>query len=395
VRRASAGWWGALVSGADAAIGISAALGPNRKVVIPPGQYTLRSTRAVPCCAFNRTGVLISGINNFDLEAYGAQLMMADGSNYATTIMINQSNSWSMRGLTCVGNHNGIASNQEVSCYALLNVIGFTVRDITVTGNWGGLGAIANGDWMVNGIIDGANATKTGMCYDFAFMKGVSIANTKAVGADNSGNQGPGQIGYKCFSNVYDTPNAGKNMTGIAYTDTDGVTIGPGNEASNFGSGWLIASGRNYNLIGNKWHNNPGVAGAAGGVGGLIQYINGGPFSSVDHPPSSITVKRDIYANNGAAQAGAGILIGAAAITNNDAIVGISVHATFINNKIQGIEADTAKHIGKVGVAGIFAGSAQTYAVGGNLSAITKLTTYGAPIRSAAPTKYTVSRRAH
>lgn len=71
-------------------------------------------------------------------------------------------------------------------------------------------------------------------------------------------------------------------------------------------------------MIGNKWHNNPGVAEAAGGVGGLIQYINGGPFSSVNHPPSSITVKRDIYANNGAAQAGAGILVGAAAITNVD-----------------------------------------------------------------------------
>src|SRR5205085_7749886 len=125
--------------------------------------------------------------------------------------------------------------------------------NVQVVGNWGGNGAIAYGDWLVDGIIENINAEAVGNCFDFAFLKRVTISNVRAVGADNDGKQKIQHAGQKCISNVFDVRNANQNATGVPYSDTDDVTV-HNVDASNFNTGWVLASGKNFNFSGNRWH---------------------------------------------------------------------------------------------------------------------------------------------
>lgn len=362
-------WWGAGRPGStDDAPGFRSALASNTYIKVPPASYTFTSRTPGPPTAFDDIGVHVLSKSNFVIDAYDAKITMNNANAFASWIHIDSSSNFQLRGMECVGNRTGLSAGQENSCFTLSNVVNFTVRDIYASGNWGGLGTISAGDWMVNGLIENIRGDAVGQCFDYAFLKGVTIRTVRAKGADTNGNQGAGQIGQKCFSNIYDVPNAGNNVTGVSFTDTSGVALDDF-DVSNFGTGWLISSGQNYTLTNsNRWHDNPGL-GATKGIGGYITYFNGGSASSVGFPPGRIT-DRSRYTTNGAATAGAGVYINSGDIVNGDVITNIDIDGTFDNNADTGVNTISSAHLSGLMINGIFSGAGQTTAVSSQLSSV-------------------------
>lgn len=364
----SVAWWGALASGADAALGFQAAMGSNRVVYVPPGSYTFKSNQSVPVPANDPAGVLVQNVSNLSIEGYGATITMADAVSFSEDFLFFKVKNLNIQGLTFAGNRAGLTSSDENAALGLESIVNFSIADIKLTGNWGGIGTAVAADWLVNGTFRNFNMSAVGQCFDVAFLKNVSFENFQATGADTNGNQGAGQVGLKCVSVIFDTPLVDFNETGVSYSDTDGVVV-TGGAVTNFATGALAASGQNYFFSGNDWYSNPGLLPGSTGIGILVFYFNGGSSSSVGHPPGNITVDGDKFLNNGGAVVGAGFFIGNSGITNSDVISGITiVNSTFDNNINTGITANSTSHLANVVLCrNFFEGLNQSFAIGGDL----------------------------
>jgi hypothetical protein len=366
----SVSWWGAQAPGSDAAIGIRAAMGPNRTILIPPGIYTMRSKQDAPCCALDPANVLVQGLTNFEIIGYGAVLTTDNLNNFTSWVHIDKSDHWTLKGITCLGNRTGLSSSQENACFTLTSDSYFTVRDINATGNWGGESTISAGDWLSYGLIDNVKGTAVGQCFDYGFVQHLTISNVFAVGADADGRQGKTQVGWKCFSITYDPPNIRENRSEIVFSNpsiTSHVTV-TGFDASNFRKGWMINSGNFFFFSGNKWHDNPGlVSKRDAGAGGNVAHVEG---LSTGFSPGNIVVSGDVYANNGTAQPGSGILLGAGATSNGDIIKNVIIsNSIFDNNVPFGIDTDVAlsKFANIVVENNVFSGAAQVGPLGPHL----------------------------
>jgi len=361
-------WWGAGHGIADDATAFRAALGSDRVIHVPPAAYVFNSTQSIPAneAALPPIGVLIDGESNWEMAAYGATLEMGSSVAAATTIQVHASNNWTISGLNCLGNRGGLTSGQGSSCLVVFNDVGFAVRDLTLSGNWGGDGTGVYGDWLVNGVFSNFYMPKVNICLGFGFIKNVRVDHGFAEGADNNGNQGSGQMGDRCIGESYDVLNSTYNATGYSFTDTDGYSV-TGVDASNFSVGWTVQSGNHYYFSGNYWHANPGAAGV--GAGGYIAYNNGGNFSSVGHPPGNITVVGDSYVDNGTAGYGIDIANGP---DSADTIANILVaDSVFDNNATTGIEAAAASLLANIrATRNVFSGASQTTGIGPHLIAV-------------------------
>lgn len=315
-------------------------------VQVPPGCYLFKSLQSAPCCAFNSPAVLVSGQTDFVIQGYGATIKMDNSITVAgsppSAFHFDQSSNFRVTGLAIEGNRTALNAGDENVAIGLSSDINFEFEDIFATGNYGGNGAIFAGDWLVNGSFNRIYGGKLGQCYDLAFLLHVRIGQTHGIGADTNGTISQTNVGQKCLSIVYDVPNVAQNKTGTAFSDTSDVTV-TGFDASNFNTGAFISSGNAINLYGNAWHDNPGTAAAAGGIGVLIQFTNGGNFTSVGHAPSHIQINDFIY-NNGAQQPGSGVLIAANAVTAGNLITDITVGGNVSNNNNTGVDADTANN---------------------------------------------------
>lgn len=367
----SVAWWGALVPDSDAAPAFQAAMGSDRTVYVPAGSYTFESDQSVSLPVSDKTGVLVKNVSNLDIEGSDATISMADAVDLSSVFHFIQVTNLTVQGLTFEGNRNNLTSSQENAALSFTSVVNFFINNITLTGNWGGVGAAVTGDWLVNGTFDNFVMNAVGQCFDTAFLNNVTFENFQAVGADTNGNQGSGQVGQKCVSVIYDTPLASYNETGVSYPDTDGVVIS-GGSVTNFSTGANIATGENYSFYGNSWSNNPGKSPSSKGIGIYIQDGHGGSSSPIGYPPSNITVYNDQFTSNGAAVSGAGFQINNASITNSDVMSGITViNSTFNNNNNIGINANSTSSLTDVLICGnTFEGTNQTTAIGSNLSGI-------------------------
>lgn len=357
----SVGWWGAAAAaaaGTDAGPAFRAAVGSNRVIKVPALAYTFTTTQSPPgdIAAFDNSLLQITSQANFVIEAYGASITPNNANALSAGVTISDSTNFKVLGLHCIGNRTGLTAGQENACIALSSDVSFTIRDLWASGNFGGEGAIGYGDWLVNGIIDGVRGDAVGQCFDFAFAKNVVFSNVSAVGVGNDGATGTGD---KCVSNLIDTVNSSNNHTGVSFTDTDNLKI-IAVDASNFTNGaWQLSSGQHIQFIGNAWHDNPGV-------GGYVNYRNGGAFTSVGHPPQHILIKGDRYSNNGSG-ANQGIFIssiGIAGCACGDLVNDIQIDADFENNNNTGITTDDATHTTNVTLVGAFTGANQTKTVG-------------------------------
>ena len=356
---------------ADSAPAIRAAEGSNETLFFPPGTYRLASTQTAPCCAYDAPAILMQGYTNFAVSGYGATLVVDSSIAFSTAVQFDSDKNFSVAGLAVQGSRSGLTATQENVGLAFTSDANFVAKDLHLTGNFGGNGAGLAGDWLVNGVFSNITMDTVGHCEDMAFLKNVTFAGQNATGADTNAATGTGQVGQTCFSVINDVPNAATNNTGVSFTETDGVTL-TGVKESNFTTGFLISSGTHFNLYGNYWHNNPGLASASTpGLGGYIVYTNGGVATSVGVPPSGISIA-DTFANNGTAVAGYGLVISTAAITNSDVISGISIaNSTFDNNAATAIGSDATTGLSDISVSSTntFIGAAQTTAINASLTA--------------------------
>jgi hypothetical protein len=367
----------------------AAMMHPDAKIVVPAGTYKFASTVKAPCCkAVNPTAVPVANLANFEIDGYGATIVIDPSISLSSAFFFFNSKDFAVRGLTVQGaNH---AEKAENSGFALQSDVNFRLSDLHITGNFGGQGTGIAGDWLVNGKFENIRMDAVGQCLDLAFLKDVTIQGIRARGAAWDGRSvGPGKVGSKCVSVISDGPNADANATGVKFDETYGVTIN-NVSATNFNVGAFLTTGKRYRLTGNHWYGNPGIAekGVAG-VGVMIRYNDSGLFSSVGHPPGDIVISRDTFSDNGLEHTtlASDVMISANTITNSDMIRGIMIeNSNFTNRNPKAnaaIETNARDRIANVILySNRFSGANRT-AVGRNL----------APIASSAASPHTSGSR--
>lgn len=345
---------------ADSAPAWRAAMGSNRRIIAPPGNYLFKSTQTAPCCAFGPPAVLVQSFSNFSIEAYGATIIVDPSIANSSAIMFANDSHFSTHGLTIQGNRTGLASSVENVGIALLSNVDFVLRDTHCSGNFGGTGTCFVGDWLVDGLIDHAEIDNSGICADFAYLKNFTYQNIRAHGADTTGAAG---VGQKCFSLFTDSLNAATNSTGVSFTASDNVTVRGVNE-SNYAVGAAISTGSHLSFSGNTWQSNPGISGVPG-LGVYVFYNASGSFASTGAPVTDLTISGDRILNNGAITTGSGIFIDSSAIVNSDIIGPITIaNSSLIGNANTGISLVTATSFKGLTLSGNnFSGSAQTVQV--------------------------------
>src|SRR5205823_13721240 len=112
--------------------------------------------------------------------------------------------------------------------------------------------------------------------------------------------------------------------------DTIGMKV-QDSDVSGFRQAVILSSGHDFFFSGNKWHDNPGNP--AGGGTFYVYYVNGGVFSSIGHPVTSLTIDSDKFSSNKTYFGVGSFSISTAGIRNADAIKGITIrHTIFQNN---------------------------------------------------------------
>lgn len=369
----SVAWWGALVQGIDAAPAFRSAMGNDRIVYVPRGVYKFTSSEPVPLPAYNRAAVYVQNLKNLDVEGYGAVVSMGDQVANSADFHFYNIKNLKVRGFIFLGNRSGLKHSQVNAPLSLTDIVDFSIRDIKLRGNWGGVSAAVEGDWLVNGTFSGFDMPAVGQCFDLAFLKHVTFENFVARGADADGKNSTGHVGLKCVSVIYDTPLAKYNHTGIVYSDTNDVTIVNGS-ASNFVVGANIASGEHYRLHDNRWFDNPGRLPSARGAGVYIQNGTGIFKAPVGHAPRNIVIEHDQFIDNGHSVSGAGVQISSRSLPKGSSISGITIaHSLFVDNRAADIASDSGRHFTGVRLCGnAFEGPSQHVAIGKNLIGIAK-----------------------
>lgn len=312
----------------------------ERKIVFfPPNRiYCIKTNIEAGYPAFNRSGIIVSQKSNFHVIAKGAYFKTDGSIPLTTAFTFDRVSNWSWKGGAFVGDRSGLPATAENVAIALVNVQRFRISDILFTG-YGGLGAAFAGDWIVSGELSRLAMRGVGICFDFAFLKDVTIKDVVAKGADTQGRAGPRQMGEKCFSNIHDGPLASHNYTGIHIPQTDNVTL-ENLDISNFRTGISVSSGMNYRFIKNKIHNNHGDK--TPGIGYYFHYTRGGIFSSVGYPVKKVDIFGGSIINNGSKSKGFGLLIDAGNIKNKD------VMENFYIDGVKFCNRENIKIIGKI-----------------------------------------------
>ena len=368
-----------IASGTDAAPAFRSAIVSNQHVVAQ-GNFTLASTQTSSYPVTGAIGVHVVGQTNFVLDLSGATISASNaitsGLSGPSYFQFDGDTNYAVYGGTFVGNQTGKTSGGTIAIQSF-NDVNFLYKGQNFTGDWySNYGVPFDGDYLVNGLFEGANMPNVTSCFDFGFIQNVTFKDFVATGKYASGE------GVSCVDVVYDVPLVGTNTTGFTITDSTNVNVANGH-ASNFATGWYVASGAYYTFANNYWFSNLGTAGTAG-VGGGIFYNPSGTASSVGHPPNYVNIIGDHYIGNGNATAGGqGIAIASGAIANGDVIQGVYINAAFENNVSQAIEATSTSHLADVTVVAHCSGASQTTCAGGNISAVASPScsvSFGSPV---------------
>jgi hypothetical protein len=275
----------------DSAAAFRAAFGNNRTILVPVGHYLFGSTEASPCCAFDRTGVLVSKLSNFRLRGEGATIIVSQQISLSSAFHIHQSHHFSVSGLTIIGSRTGLSAAQENAGLAFSSDTDFVVKGIHLAGDFGGNGAAIVGDWLVDGKFEDISADRVGHCMDLAYLLRIRISRIQARGAGAGGN---GTAGQTCISVIPDPPNAGKNQTMLQFNASSEITITDIDE-SNFNTGALLSAGHGYTLSHNHWHDNRGNRPGLG----IGVWIKQGTAPENGVQPSDVEILCDRFTDNG------------------------------------------------------------------------------------------------
>ena len=337
-------------------------------IFFPSGTYLLNSTQTSPISDLDPPNILVEGKSNFAITGEpGAILTSSDTANYSEHFLFNNCTNFLVSGLTHYGNQTGFVVSQENGAYGINSCVNFTFRDLHMTGPWGGNGAMFVGDWLFNGLFENILGDKIGIGFDLAFMQNCTFRSCFATGNEGVGTTGTGN---KFFSNIYDIPSLGNNLTGLSLNngDTNNILI-EGCGATNFNTGIFLSSGKDIQIIGGFYYLNPGIAASSvGGIGAYIDYLTG-TFSSSGFPVQRVNFIGVEFWGNGSSYPGAGILIDGSSITNSDLISDISIRSCFFyNNANTGISGLGTSHLNDITIVGCsFEGAVETTPISASL----------------------------
>jgi hypothetical protein len=335
----SVAWWGAGTN-QDAAPAFRQALGSNRTVHVPPGRYVLGSVVPAPCCAFNGPMIFGSSLQSVHFEAYGATLSVAEAQAYSTILHFDRSRKVSLAGGAYIGSRHGMKPDAENVALTFSSVVDLDVRDIEIAGNFGGNGAGVAGDWIVNAHFEDVRMERVGICFDIAFVQDMTINRLTAAGADHAGENGRGQAGMKCISNIYDTPNLHNNHSGVAFGNTERLTVS-NSTIRNFTFGTSVTTGTDFLFSRNRFE----------GPSGVMSGFNAAHFVIAANTPAvqGYTVEGDLITMPEPNSHGVFISTAKNGGSTTNVIRGVSVTGTsFDTGRGYAIEADSQHSLGPV-----------------------------------------------
>jgi Pectate lyase superfamily protein len=337
-----------------------AAAGSNSVILVPPGTYSLASTTRAPCCSFVAQAVLVQNVKHVAIEGYGARLVLSPGLLQATAFRIDRSRDVCIEGLTLQGAIDRPNKETHVGL-SISSVLQMTVNDIHFAGL---MGTGIAGDWIVDGKFTNLTMDAVNQCLDIAYLRNVEIGSITGRGFNELT-----KTGSKCVSVVADPIN--HNYTGIDYPETKGVFVHDVS-ASGFAVGAYITSGVNFRFSHNYWHDNPGIANRAKGIGILISYIARGKYINEGFPVRNVVIDGDRFADNGMVTPGAAVWIDTRSVTNGDLLENITIcNSVFSNNATLGVHVVSPEHLSGLSILGNnnrFGGPAQRRALGPNAS---------------------------
>ena len=332
-----------------------AAAGSNSVILVPPGTYSLASTTRAPCCSFVAQAVLIQNANHIAIKGYGATLVLSPGMRQATAFRVDQSNDICIEGLTIRGAIDRPNRETHVGL-SVSSVIRMTVEDVHFAGV---MGTGIAGDWIVDSKFTNLVMDAVNQCLDIAYLRNVEVGPVTGKGFNELT-----KTGSKCVSVIADPIN--HNHTGIDFRETRGVFVHDVS-ASGFAVGAYIASGVDYRFSHNYWHDNPGIANRAKGIGILISYIARGKYRNQGFPVRNVVIDGDRFVDNGAVTPGAAVWIDTRSVASNDVLENITIcNSVFTNNAAVGVHVVSPKHLSGLSILGNnnrFSGPAQRRAL--------------------------------
>lgn len=343
----------------------------GKRILFPSGRTCRISSFVNPGYPGNQAAIFVTGQTDFTVDARNVTFASGPSSEPKSAVHMDRSQRWTWIGGQFVGNRQGLVPAHENAAFALTSNVEWRVTDFSLTG-YGGTGAGFVGGWNVNGRVENGVMSGVGLGFDLAWAKNLVIDKITAIGADHDNLATPGHVGAKFFSNVEDRQiSAGFNYTGINFDSTDGVFI-TNSDISNFTTGVYMASGRNYQIKGNLFHDNPGF-GSAKGVPIFVDYIVNATYTSQGYPAANISITGNTFRNNGSVVPGFAVLLAGANVISPDVISGITIdNNVFDNNASTAIFTDTATPFRNlvVGQSNVFKGAAQTERMNGVTASI-------------------------
>lgn len=305
-----------------AAVNAMFALGSNHKFIFPPGTYLIGSNSASPYplvegnLGYRLHGTSGNHLLNIKIEGQGAVITTPNGANNINYFSYDFIDGLEVRGLTFLANATALPAGSEMTGMIMRHITSATISDIHYTGNWGGStrepAAVAM-EWIQNSIFQNFVIDHGSLCFDAAFLQGVTFSNIVAVGADDTGGANT-QARGGCISIQYDV--AMQTNYPYTFSTTKGVRV-VGSDISHFAQAAFIRAGSLLTFIGNSFHDNGGATNPIGvgwGKGAGIFFVSDGSSSDLD-PVVNVSVTGGTITNNGNIVAGGGIIMDASAGT--------------------------------------------------------------------------------
>ncbi|GAC1332142.1 MAG: hypothetical protein NVSMB20_03230 [Bradyrhizobium sp.] len=196
----------------DDAIAFRAAVGSNRRIYVPPGTYTFKSTIIPYGTATDPACIEMRGLTDCWLIAYGATFLIDNSISSPvpvnTLTFTSNSKHCGILGGTFVGNATGLASSQENVAINFDSVTNITVRDVKITGTH--LAAFT-GVYGFDCLIDNVHCFNNALGLDIAHMENLTVRGCRFQA--NPSNPVTG------VNHHYDTPTLADNNT----TDETGL----------------------------------------------------------------------------------------------------------------------------------------------------------------------------
>lgn len=337
----SACWFGACDGSSDVADDLRWLFNSNmngKTIFFPPFNYNLcsqipvgtsayvnagRGSGQVGYAATNGSNVILKQIDGFKVEAVGATFTTAcDASAQNIAFLIDRATNWEWRGGSFIGRRTGLSAATVNAPFQLMNTQRGKLHQTNAVSGYFDNGAFFEGTFNRDLIIED-NIGVVGQGIDMAFVVNGVYRNNQFTGASSD----TANIGFKCFSQIYDGPSVGGNTIGVG--DSENVHV-IGNKCDNYQTGIVLQNGKHYRITDNYLLNIKGGTGnPAAAI--LINYVPSGSFQTVGRPVWNVSINGNHIDGLGTNNAGCGVSFGGNAIANSDSLNRFSINGNMFS----------------------------------------------------------------